>query len=251
MSNIINFGGGGSGGDTLLIPKTINANGRYLPSSDDADGYSEVTVNVNSISPSPALPAEYQRVEYLNIQGGYFEVTVPSSSICKCTFDTSESSTTRSQGIFGGRNSSSNANTDWYLLIANDLSSSYFWLRNLLDTTLVQATNITPNTPVTVWGNVTTKSTHTYIGVYNPFDGGSYKTAKYEFYGKLYTLTGYTISVVSGIVGLVPIYDFIPCYRKSDDQVGVYDVISDTFYTPTILTISGVPGTVTAGPDVN
>ena len=46
MSNIINFGGGGSGEDILLIPKTITANGRYLPSSDSADGYSEVIVNV-------------------------------------------------------------------------------------------------------------------------------------------------------------------------------------------------------------
>lgn len=48
MANVINFGGGGTGEDVLLIPKTITENGRYLPSSDSADGYSEVTVNVNS-----------------------------------------------------------------------------------------------------------------------------------------------------------------------------------------------------------
>lgn len=47
MANIINFGGGGSG-DILLIPKTITENGGYLPSADNADGYSEATVNVST-----------------------------------------------------------------------------------------------------------------------------------------------------------------------------------------------------------
>ena len=48
MANVINFGGGGTGGDVLLIPKTITENGRYLPITDSADGYSEVTANVST-----------------------------------------------------------------------------------------------------------------------------------------------------------------------------------------------------------
>ena len=46
-----NGGGGGGGGSATLITKTINTNGTYDASEDDADGYSEVTVNVpNSYS---------------------------------------------------------------------------------------------------------------------------------------------------------------------------------------------------------
>lgn len=42
--------GSGGGGDATLITKTITANGTYSAEDDDADGYSEVTVNV----PTPA-----------------------------------------------------------------------------------------------------------------------------------------------------------------------------------------------------
>jgi len=38
--------GGGGGGDAVLVNKTVNANGTYLPSADNADGYKQVVVNV-------------------------------------------------------------------------------------------------------------------------------------------------------------------------------------------------------------
>lgn len=40
------IGGGGGGGSATLITKTINENGTYSASSDNADGYSAVTVSV-------------------------------------------------------------------------------------------------------------------------------------------------------------------------------------------------------------
>ena len=233
-----------------LGTKTITENGTYSAKDDGVDGYSEVTVNVNSISPSPALPAEYQRVEYLNIQGGYFEVDLPNTATYEVTFATSESSTTRKQGVLGTRMSTtSNTYGDWYICIETDLSKSDFWVRGDIYTAIEPATNLSVDVPVTVLGNASTKAgAHNFIGAYNPYDAGKYKTAKYEFYGKLYKLTGYQPSL-TGTYVLNTVCDFIPCYRKSDDQVGVYDVISDTFYTPTLLAY--IPGTVTAGPDVN
>lgn len=45
MSNIIKLGGGG-GSSPVLVTKSITANGTYNASSDNADGYSSVTVNV-------------------------------------------------------------------------------------------------------------------------------------------------------------------------------------------------------------
>lgn len=46
MANIIRLGGGGSGGSATLITKSITQNGTYLATDDNADGYSEVNVNV-------------------------------------------------------------------------------------------------------------------------------------------------------------------------------------------------------------
>lgn len=40
--------GGGEGGSSTLITKIVTANGTYLATDDDADGYSSVTVNVSS-----------------------------------------------------------------------------------------------------------------------------------------------------------------------------------------------------------
>ena len=37
---------GGGGGESTLITKTINANGVYNASSDNADGYNKVTVQL-------------------------------------------------------------------------------------------------------------------------------------------------------------------------------------------------------------
>lgn len=48
MANIIRTGGGGSGGSATLISKSITQNGTYLATDDNADGYSEVTVDVES-----------------------------------------------------------------------------------------------------------------------------------------------------------------------------------------------------------
>lgn len=237
-----------------LGTKTITENGTYSARADGVDGYSEVAVNVDNIESSPALPSEYQRVEYLNIQAGYFLIDLPVMGIYKCTFSTSESSTTRSQGVFGGRyNKSSNSSHDWYLLISNNLSNSYFWSRAFSDTSLNTITNVTPNTKYTVWGDViypTGTNRQAYIGVYNPWDGGTSKTSKYEFYGNFYGATGYMVNP-SSTYALSLTCDYVPCYRKSDDQVGIYDVVNSIFYTPTLLTVGGVQGTVTAGPDVN
>lgn len=40
---------GGGGTPPVLVSKTVTENGTYQASSDSADGYSEVTVNVRSI----------------------------------------------------------------------------------------------------------------------------------------------------------------------------------------------------------
>lgn len=45
--------------------------------------------------------------------------------------------------------------------------------------------------------------------------------------------------------GSTPARDFVPCYRKSDSVVGLYDRVTETFFTNV-----GSGGSFTAGPDV-
>lgn len=47
MANIIRLGGGAGGSQPTLITKNITQNGTYNASSDNADGYSSVDVNVS------------------------------------------------------------------------------------------------------------------------------------------------------------------------------------------------------------
>lgn len=48
----------GGGGESVLIEKTITANGTYLAEDDNADGYSSVTVNVSGGGSSPTLQSK-------------------------------------------------------------------------------------------------------------------------------------------------------------------------------------------------
>ena len=61
-----------NGGASVLVPKTITENGTYNASSDSADGYSQVTVNVSGVVPSGTLTissfvARYSDFESRNI----------------------------------------------------------------------------------------------------------------------------------------------------------------------------------------
>ena len=48
MGAVYNRYGGGESTPPVLINKTINANGTYNASSDNADGYAQVTVDINA-----------------------------------------------------------------------------------------------------------------------------------------------------------------------------------------------------------
>lgn len=56
-------------------------------------------------------------------------------------------------------------------------------------------------------------------------------------YAKMYYLTAYEDGMI--------VCDFVPCYRKSDSEAGMYDLVSGTFYT------NAGTGTFVVGPDVN
>ena len=209
--------------------------------------------NANYLYPikeAPTLPTEYQRVEYLDIQGAYFTVTIPTYAYWKLDVSTSVSSSTSGQGIFGYRLSSSNTQ-DWYFDITDSLTQIYLWSRAGFNVaTIYNPKNIEINTKYTVSGVLNTSRTSAYIGAYYITTSSTTQFDKYEFYGKLYSLVGYAPDQDSNYVMSV-VSEFVPCYRKSDSQVGLYETVSGTFYTPTLLTVTDMTTSITAGPDVN
>lgn len=56
--------------DKILIEKTITENGIYDASSDDADGYSEVTVNISE--EEREIPSSYTRLAYIESDGDQY-----------------------------------------------------------------------------------------------------------------------------------------------------------------------------------
>lgn len=79
LAKKLNGEGGGGGGEAVLINKNINANGTYNASSDNADGYKKVVVNVpTGITPTGTLSVSangtYDVTSYasadVNVSGG-------------------------------------------------------------------------------------------------------------------------------------------------------------------------------------
>lgn len=68
------------------------------------------------------------------------------------------------------------------------------------------------------------------------------------FCGKFYGLKGVRVWSFDVQDQLDTVVNFIPCYRKSDNQVGVYDLIADQFYYETYSV--GTSCSVSAGPEI-
>lgn len=79
-----------------------------------------------------------------------------------------------------------------------------------------------------------------YQGLYNLFLFGMSRSGVFErqWYGKIYYCK---IWENNGILSR----DFVPCYRKSDNVAGMYDLINDVFY------VNAGTGTFSVGPNVN
>lgn len=57
------------------------------------------------------------------------------------------------------------------------------------------------------------------------FTADSQASSNFHFNGKVYRVTLYKEGA--------KVLDLIPCYRKSDDEIGMYDIVNDVFYTNT------------------
>lgn len=229
--NPVFLGGSGGGGGGTIVSKTITENGTYNALSDNADGYNPVVVAVGGIE--PALPAEYQEVEYIDFTPhcGY-AVTIPASFLLEAKVSPATILPSTDRCAFGYRESSS-AQTDFDLRARN--GNVEFWTRaGTTDPNL--SISCSPGDVVVVHGFAYNFRSTAFIGRYATYSSSSY----FGFDGKIYYIKGWDDNKELS-------FKFVPCYLKADDTPGFYDVVADVFYS-TLNTDGG--GSIALGPDV-
>lgn len=202
-----------------------------------------------------AIPSEYQKVEYIQSSGTqYIDTGVKVSTNNKITMDVQFDDASYMQ-LNGGYYTYKEGETSY--TIRNDIgvTSSGMFFMGASSTSIT--TNVTADTNRHTFMVDATTGEWSIDGV-----GGSVAPASHSDYDvnvligarsgrkasgaivdstyyceeKIYDVRIYT----SGILARA----FVPCYRKSDDKPGLYDMMSNTFYT------NDGTGEFTLGPDV-
>ena len=188
------------------------------------------------VNKNAELPQEYQEVEYIESSGTqYIDTGVSITNDIKVDIAISFNQ------LGSGSNeniicSNGNYGNDRFLLLTS--SKSLMWFGNIktITTDLVINTKYDieiTKTYVALNGTqtATTDSSSGTLYLLASTGGSRY------FYGKLYSCKIYNNGTL--------VRNFIPCYRKSDNVIGLYDSVNGVFYT------NAGTGTFTKGNDVS
>lgn len=171
------------------------------------------------------LPAEYQEVEYIESTGTQYidtNVNLSSSDVVKCKFELTAATASLADAIFGAYDSS-----DFFVLLmrspiqarvgtsSNQTTSTNYELNKIYDTSLTNGTYIENGTTYTFTPSSDfTQIKSCYIMFRNQATANvvpvSAKVYSFEIEGK---------------------FNGIPCCRKADGVIGMYDTVSETFFT--------------------
>ena len=240
---IVNVSGGGS----TLITKNITANGTYNASADNADGYSQVIVNVPS---SGLLPSGYTRVAYLESSGTQAILTgvVPYQNLqidtCLQWLGTAVSGA--NNDILIGCRSQSSGGTYRFVPIAistasggvvkfrgNIGSAEYIPYANTIDTKNFNTLKFnTANSKIIYNGTTLSFSTagqsfNTKNDVKIALFAAGDDNSSFSYPGICRIMYCKLFNRQTGVVDR----DLIPCVRNSDSVAGMYDIENDVFYT--------------------
>lgn len=164
---------------------------------------------LNYVQSGGRLPSEYQEVDYLESeQSGYqyFEIRNSATNGDKVYIKVQHLGGTNEGGFFG----------------INIFSELYFKNNQILHWNEILLDN-PPHTTV-VGNDIVELQAHYSSGTNSIERLFTYRTDRYKFYGRIWYCRITDINDT-------PIRDLVPCYRKSDNEVGMYDLISDTFFT--------------------
>lgn len=202
---------------------SISENGTTV---EDVSGYAnaEISVDVPTERDYDILPTEYQRVEYIESTGtqwidtGYHASTKKTSAHIGVT----PKSKASIQGICGARNNN---------LAADTTSCNVFYMTNnafRLDWAL-GSTSASVATALNTYSEIQCVRlvSDTNVDMDGPFLVGNFSNGSVPF--------------STGFIGRIhfaklynngkPVRYLIPCYRKSDGVIGMYDTVNDVFYT--------------------
>ena len=170
------------------------------------------------------LPSEYQEVEWIGTQGNGQEYLILQQQANIPQFDTFQigielNSGTNEQAFWGVLNDAEAYFSGNKFVVWNRISSSQ------------SGTSIQPLTKYNFewYANSNINSFQHLLF--------AYRTDRYLFNGKIYYFKW--LNSNNELV-----LDLVPCYRKSDNEIGMYDLVYDTFYT------NQGSGTFTKGSDV-
>lgn len=250
--------GGGGGSGAVIQPLTATQNGTYTPPS-GVDGFAPVVVNVAGGGDTPVLPSAYQRVEYMVFSGAqWFPVpadfsdtsitpTLYTKSAITSDFPSRENAVVGSGPTTGsvpeiyynsskGIHAEQMARSNGYFLISRDSSNILLFGSSAITVQYEQVTET-----LSMYDNKALD--HINVGCYRD-------THNYPFVGRIYRVWfGSDTGTASGdylrFDYFTKLVDLIPCYRKSDNEPGFYDVVNSVFYT------NQGTGALVAGPDAN
>lgn len=179
------------------------------------------------------LPTGYTQVEYLESTGTQYIDTGIKTNTTTSRYETkiNPSLVSGTIGIFGTRNGS----------IANQSSMNVFiidgtfhldWLNGAMGSSVRISSNTEYAISITR-GLATINNVNYKIGENTSIDGsytfyvGSFNNVgsvySNGFSGKIYYSKLYNNNIL--------VFDGVPCYRKSDNEIGMYDLVSNTFFT--------------------
>lgn len=231
--------GKAAGGGGIIVPKTITANGTYNASADNADGYDPVEVKVGNF-----LPDTYQEVQYLGTTGTQYigiPITFQVLDLISIGSSLASDASTSENRLFGVHS---------YGMSVYYKNNQYnVWFNNgPLGYNLTNQSYIYNDSPNTAYSNISRDTKYVVSFFLTQISTSELRTQLGRIYdsnafsGKLYNFSVQRFN--SSTYMYEDFIKLIPCYRKSDNVAGFYDVIGGIFRTN-----SGT-GSFVVGPDV-
>lgn len=222
--------------EIVLQDKEITENGTYV-ADDGYDGFRQIVVNVEGGEVKPDPSAEYQRVESItNDSDSYFLTDVIADNYTGAELTASYST---QQDCVSMGSSTSTSNTRFYVPYLLSASSIYYGYNagtsvtfaSSKNTKYTASLNFLHNRAAALYdanglakaGQIMTRSVTQQT---QPIAIGCYKSPSGRGAIRLMTIYGVRISQGAEIIR-----DYVPCYRKSDGEVGLYDRITGQFLT--------------------
>ena len=202
---------------------------------------------IRTQSSQQILPTGYTALEYLESNGGqYLSTNIPWTSVYRFSGKAQQTAIDlMNRAVFGSSTIQSNNVLSFWgtrYLGSQNLGSQteWYWNTNIPPTTIAQFDILRDD--ATSWhgtvNNVATQTTSARFSD-NVIIMGDMQTWTYRvFNGKVWG-----IQLYGGTNNLI--FNGVPARRDSDDEIGMYDTVTNTFFT------NAGNGTFTAGPDLN